>query len=61
MVLVRLCRGESPRADAFPDDLLRGPFDQPWSANDELHRPVWIARTLDALYADGVPFHLLRP
>jgi hypothetical protein len=55
---------ENPHGEpAFPDDLFRRPFDQRWkeSPDGELYGlgPVWIGSTLEALYADGVPFHML--
>jgi hypothetical protein len=43
----------------FPDDLFRGPFDQRWGWKDEWCGPVWVGSTLESLYSDGVPFHML--
>lgn len=43
----------------FPEELFRGPFDQRWDWKGEWCGPVWVGETLDKLYGEGVPFHLL--
>jgi hypothetical protein len=51
---------ENPHARTpFADDLFRGPFDQRWCASGDLYGPVWIGSTLETLFADRVPFHML--
>jgi hypothetical protein len=43
----------------FPQELFRGPFDQRWGWQDDWCGPLWLGSTLDELYAQGVPFHML--
>ncbi|MGJ5814876.1 hypothetical protein [Paludibaculum fermentans] len=43
----------------FPKDLFRGPFDQRWGWSHGWCGPTWLGATLEALYEDGVPFHML--
>jgi hypothetical protein len=43
----------------FPQELFRGPFDQRWGWQGDLCGPVWLGSTLDDLYGQGVPFHML--
>jgi hypothetical protein len=50
---------ENPHGSLFPEDLFRGPFDQRWKATGDFYGPVWIGSTLESLYGEGTPFHML--